>query len=298
MTEMSITSPATPAIATMTNGQNAAMKAINVLLSRDEVQYVLSLLGTETIPGIDPDTAGDRTAEMQQVAQTVALRGLRARELVQHRGDEVAVHNALLAAVGVCAYPQKTLFAYHWPVGTEAPVRFFGHIRNHEAVIHTRPEADLHLFSRLPSSNQLVTQLLFFCECNSTPATQSSEVQISKADFAEVRRLAEGGDTTSALDLLLDHRLPSVSAQSLINTLSNQPRVSIVQLLQQRGDNVEKDELTLVQNAQYAWLVRNSADNEDQLRMKATQRAEIESLFSQWIVKDKVEQPAREAISQ
>jgi hypothetical protein len=283
MAEMSMARP-TAAATAGANGQSTVTKAINVVLSCDEVQYILSLLGAETIPGLDPDTAGERSAEMQRVAQTVALRGLRARELAQQRGNAVAVHNALLAAVGVCAYPQKTLFAYHWPVGAEAPIRFFGHSRNHEAVIHTRPEADLHLFSRLPSPTHLVTQLLVFCECNSTPAPQSGEVQIPKADFAEVRRLAEGGDTAAALDLLLDHRLPSISAQSLVNTLSNQPRVSIVQLLRQRANAVEKEELTLVQNARYAWLVRNSAENAAQLRIKATQRAEIEAFFNQWVV--------------
>jgi hypothetical protein len=281
MADLTLIQPAPPAT---TNGQGAVIKPINIVLSRDELQYLLSLLGAVTIPGIDPDTAGERTSEMQQVAQTVALRGLRSRELAQQRGNDVAVHNALLAAIGVCAYPHKTIFAYHWPAGAAAPIRFFGHIRDHEAVVHTRPEADLHLFSRLPSRHHLVTQLLVFCGVNNGAVTQAGDVQMPKPDFAEVRRLAEGGDVAAALDLLLDQRLPSISAQSLVNTLSDQPRVSIVQLLRQRADGVEKEELTLVQNAKYAWLIRNSADREEHLRIKATQRAEVESLFSQWVV--------------
>ncbi len=272
-------------MADMTSTKPLTTEPINLLLSRDELLYILSLLGAETLPGIDPDTLGDLTPAQRTMAHQIALRSLRARELAQQRnGDGVAVHNALLAAVGVCAYPHRTLFAYHWPAGAEAPFRFFGHIRDNEVVAHTRPEADLHLLSRLPSANYLVTQLLALCECNNSPATSAADVLMATHDFAEARRLAAEGLATAALDLLLQNRLPSISAQALVNTLSVAPRVSIIQLLKQDGDGVQKQELTLVQNAQHAWLIQTDTNVQDQLRIKATQRAAVESIFSQWVV--------------
>lgn len=272
-------------MADMTSIRPTTAKPINVLLSRDELLYLLSLLGTETLPGIDPDSMGDLTPEQRRLAHEIALRSLRARELAQQRnGRDVAVHNALLAALGVCAYPQKTLFVYQWSAGVETPMRFFAHIRDQEVVAHTRPEVDLHLFSRLPSVNYLVTQLLAFCECNTMPATQSTNIMMAKGDFAEVRRLAQAGSSAAALDLLLQNRLPSISAQSLVNTFSAAPRISLVQMLKQVGEAVQMQELTLVQNPQYAWLVENDAIEPDRLRISGTQRAAVESVFTQWLV--------------
>lgn len=272
-------------MADLTSTKPLTTEPINLLLSRDELLYILSLLGAESLPGIDPDPLGDLTPEQRTMAHQIALRSLRARELAQQRnGDGIAVHNALLAAVGVCAYPHKTLFAYHWAAGAEAPLRFFGHLRDQEVVTHSRPEADLHLFSRLPSANYLVTQLLVLCECNNSPATQAADVLIATHDFAEMRRLAEGGSSDAALDLLLQNRLPSISAQALVNTFSAAPRVSMIQLLKQEGATVQKQELTLVQNAHHAWLVQTDADVQAQLRIKVTQRAAVESIFTHWLV--------------
>ena len=122
---------------------------MNVLLSRDELLLMLQLLRAPTLAGLDANPAGDWNAEQQRVALTVAERALRARDLAHLRpGGELAVHTALLAAVGVCAYPQATLFVYHWPANAEAATRYFAHQRQGELVAHTRPADVLHLFTR------------------------------------------------------------------------------------------------------------------------------------------------------
>ena len=82
-----------------TNGKS---EAINILLSREELLYVLNILQAQTIPGLDADPLGQMDGPQHQLALVVAERALRARELaISHNGSGMVVHNALLTAVGV-----------------------------------------------------------------------------------------------------------------------------------------------------------------------------------------------------
>ena len=58
---------------------------VNILLSRDELLLVLTLLEAQYIPGLDIDPLGERSAEQQDLAFVVAARGLRARDLARVR---------------------------------------------------------------------------------------------------------------------------------------------------------------------------------------------------------------------
>src|SRR5512145_1990409 len=121
------------------NGNNTS-EPIQILLSREELLFVLNLLQAGFIPGLDDDPLGELTAEQQAFALTVAGRALRARELAQQHPDgQWVVHNNLLLAVGGCAYAQGIISVYHWPSNSALPRRFFGHLRENQAIAHTRP---------------------------------------------------------------------------------------------------------------------------------------------------------------
>jgi hypothetical protein len=258
---------------------------MNVLLSRDELLLMLQLLRAPTLAGLDANPAGDWNAEQQRVALTVAERALRARDLAHLRpGGELAVHTALLAAVGVCAYPQATLFVYHWPANAEAATRYFAHQRQGELVAHTRPADVLHLFTRLPSPAALVTQLFTACGWEEVPTGASQQFTLPAPLFADVRRLAMSGEVAGALDLLRPQRIAIESARPFVMTLAEAPRLSVVQMRKQGNGGVQALDLTLVQNSQRSWLVTNGVNNDpDTLAVKTTTRAEVTALFTNWL---------------
>ncbi|PKO23704.1 MAG: hypothetical protein CVU38_02420 [Chloroflexi bacterium HGW-Chloroflexi-1] len=264
--------------------EESRSQPLTVLLSREELLAILDVLRAPTIPGLDREPTGELAPDQQAFAVVVARRALLARELAQIRADgELLVHRALLTAVGVCAYSQDAVLAYHWPSGGQAPHRLFGHIRGADVVVHTRPSAVLHRFTLLQSKEDLVNQVLAFCECGDVPVAQPLEFTVPRQDFADARQLASAGDAARATALLTQAGVPNAAAGALVSTLVSSPRVSILQTLKQQGNQaVRSREFTLVQNGKHAWWVAPAAGQEAKapLLVKTATAEEIRDLLA------------------
>jgi hypothetical protein len=184
----------------------------------------------------------------------------------------------------VCAYPQRALLVYHWPAGQANPRRYFGFIRGPDIVAHTRPAEVLHLFSLLPSLEQMINQVLAVCEYANKPPVPSLELTVSSDNLVQARQLAESGQADKAIDLLAGQAAPQ-AAQLFIETLAAGPHVSIMQLLRQtEGGATQQRDLTLVQNHRSAWLITPPTDeaNRTALKIKTTTREEIQAILAEW----------------
>lgn len=255
---------------------------VNIVLSRDELLLVLSLLQAQYIPGIDVDPLGERTAEQQDLAFVVAARGLRARDLARVRPEDghLVVHVGLLAAVSACAYSSNAIFVYHWPSQAEVPARVFGHVRDGSFVVHTPVEDVLHRFTMLPSKEHLADQVLAACQAVEAQASVSGDIQVSGSDFAQIRQLAEQGNLDQAKALLTSGPEAAGFVTALLETLSNQPQVSIVQTLKQvDADTVLKRDFTLMQDARTLWLVAPTAADDNILMVTPATRDDVRGLL-------------------
>lgn len=259
------------------------IELVNFTLSREELLFTLNLLEAPFIPGLDPDPLGEFTPEQRALALTIAGRALRARELVQiHNGGEWVLHNALLAAVGSCAYAQSVVSIVHWTPDGDTPARFFGHVRDNVAVAHTRPADVLHRFALLPSKEQLLTQTLAFCHYENGVSGPAFELSVPGAIFAQVRELASAGETARAVELLTGQGIAPDAAQALVDTLAGLSTASVVQTLKGQVDGtVQKQDMTLLQNRQTAWLIIASPDEATPLRVKTTSKAEVAGLLAE-----------------
>jgi hypothetical protein len=212
-------------------------------------------------------------------------RALRARQLAQVREDQsVVVHNALLTAVGVCAYSQNALFIYHWGGNDEAPTRYFAHIRGNDIAAHTRPEDVLHLFTLLPSKEYLLAQVMTVCEYEDVATSEFAEMTVTENSFVRARELVGKSDAQVAARLLVNDGAADEVAQAFVGTLASSPRISIFQTFKQEGDTaVQKGDFTVVQDNQHAWLIAPAAseDGNPSLLIKPTTRDEIETLLAE-----------------
>jgi len=267
------------------NGDNE-LEPINLLLSREELRLVLNSLETDFIPGLDAEPLGELTPDQDTLILTVAGRALRARELARQEADgELAFHNALLTVVGVCAYSENVVFAYHWPPDQIIPRRYFGHIRGEDIVAHTRPEDILHLFSLLPTREQLIDQILAACAFEDVSSSGPFEFSLSSDAFASVRELAGAGEADKAVALLVENDTPPETANAFVATLTDSPYTSILQTVKQPGDGtVQKRDFTVLQNDQQSWLGVAASEEEDgPVRVKTTSRNEIQALLAEWL---------------
>jgi len=261
------------------------MEPINILLSREELLFVLNELQADFLPGLDPNPLGDLTADQQEVALAVAERALRARELVRrYASGEVVLHNALLTAVGVCAYAINAILVYHWPAEGDTPVRYFGHTRGDDVVIHSRPDEVLHLFSLLPSKEQLLNQVLDVCEYEDVTSAEPFEFAMSGTTFGEAQTLAAGGQADQAIERLVKAGVSRAAATALAETLAGSPKASIVQTINQPGDgSVQKQDFTLLQNSGPAWLaVASPEEGAAKLQVKTVNKDELLKSLAEW----------------
>lgn len=256
---------------------------INILLSREELIFVLDLLQANSIPGLDADPLGDLTAQQRAMSMVWAGRALQARGLGQLNEDgELVLHRALLTAVGVCAYSSTAIFIFHWPEAGAEPSRYFGHIRGDDIASHTRPADILHQFSLLSSPEHLLAQVFDFCGYEDGAESAELTMTVSSAHFVRARELAGEGQTPAAADLLTSDTIPAETASAFAATLADSPRVSIVQTLKQAGeDTVQKSDFTLVQNSEYTWLVAPAQEDEAALLVKTTNKDEVAALLAE-----------------
>lgn len=258
---------------------------ITIVLSREEVLLALQLLQAEGLPGLDEDPSGVLPAEQMALALFVASRGLRARRLAQlDEGEQLQLHSTLLTAVGVCAYAQNTLFAYHWPDDGQPVMRYFAHLRDNHIVVHTRPEDVLHQFDLLPSREDLLAQVLAFCQYATNGSASHNpmwEMTLSATEFVQVREWAEKGQTETAVAHLTALQITPEAAQSFVAALGMNRRVTVFQTLkQQTAAIVNKRDFTLVQEPTQAWLILPATNGEPtKLHIKTTDQTELVSLL-------------------
>lgn len=256
---------------------------VNLLLSRDELLLALRSLAVEAVPGIDSDPLGNLTPEGLEIAATVAGRSLRARDLARLREDgQLALHNLILTAVGICAYATQTAFVYHWPEDGDVPQRYFGHIRGEDFVCHLRPADVLHLFTLLPGKGAMVEQILQFCLYEEREVA-GGELTLAATDFGRVRQWAREGEGETAVSHLAGQGADRETAVAFVNTLAHSPHISIWQLLRQQTDqSVAQYDCTLVQNKRHGWLVA-PADEAGVLRVQTAVKANLVNLLTDWL---------------
>lgn len=255
---------------------------VDFLLARDELLFVLSLLSVATLPGLEDDPAGAMTPEQQAVAQRVAGRGLRARQLASVRDDgEFVLHNNLLAAVGACAFSQQAIFVNHWALNQTLPTPFFAHIGENSIVVHTRPADVLHLLSLLPSSSDLLQQILSACEYTDTPTGNTYELTLPSALLAQVREMAEAGAKSDAVNLLATNGNSVEGALAVVDTLATQYLASSLQLAKQKDGQTEHQDLLLLQDNQNSWLITSS--DVDTVTIRTVTQANIQELLLKWL---------------
>lgn len=258
--------------------------AAEILLSREELLYVLTVLDSPFLPGLDADPNGDLSQEQQDLALAIAERALRARQLVRIEPDgTVQLQRQLLAMVGTCAYAVRTIFVYHWPSGSETPTRTFCHVRGENAVVHTRPDDVIHRFVLLASADHLVDEVLAACAYANRPVTTPQQGAVATHAFAQARQLADAGDPTQAAEVLAQGGGGEL-AVPLAETLGHTPQVAIMQMVRQQGQTVEKRDLTLLQNGKAAWLIEATEDTEEaHLTVKTAVDDELRTLIGGWL---------------
>ncbi|HID51043.1 MAG TPA: hypothetical protein EYP41_03275 [Anaerolineae bacterium] len=252
------------------------------LLSREETLLLLDLLEAESIPGVDPDPLGELNDDQRALALIWAGRALRARELAAvGENGELLVDEGLLTAVGNCVYWQTAFYIFHWAEPGSVPVRFFGYVRDGQAVSHTRPADVLHRFAILAGPEALIEEITVVCQCQTLPDAPERQFTLPRDQFVHVRELTEEGETAAALQMLQEAGVPGDVAGAFTAVLAGASRMSIWQIVTRNEDGATATrDYTLLRSEDAAWLVSLPGGGDD-LTVRTVTAVDVRALLAQ-----------------
>jgi len=249
---------------------------ISITLSVEELLVVLNTLQAPSIPGLEAEAWTKLTPDQQNVSLSVAGRALEARGLAEiDQFGALLIHRALLTAVGVCAYPQKTALVDYWPANDPGQ-RLYAYTRDNDSAVHT-VNRGLHTFVLLPSEAALVNHLVEACQWSNSSATPALELTIPRDEFTKVCDASADGGEAEALKILNSATKADGAGTALVHSLVSAPRISVVRSLRYNGGQVGPEQsFTVIDGADQAWLVAGvTNDANSQLKARTTSRDEI-----------------------
>lgn len=231
-----------------------------VVLSREELLYLLYLLKTNYVLGLDPDPIGELDKEQIKLGLIFSERSLRARGLaaIDDKGD-LQVDSSLLAMVETCAFWDLSVALHCFqPEGLRR--KLFFHRRMGLTVKHSLPGPQLHRFSFLVDDKQLVNEILKSCDIFSPHDKNFPEIRMESSLLGKVKEMAIK-DRTKAAELLIDTGSPAIAAHEISSILSDVYSMSVLHwVYQDKGSEPVKKEMTILSGKTSTWVMKNDGD--------------------------------------
>jgi hypothetical protein len=255
-------------------------KELDVTLSREELLYLLFLLNSDFIVGIDPDPLDTFPSQQKALAFAHAERSLRARDLADlDENGNVVVREAILLMAGTCAFPEFLLAAHSFP-STGEPKRIFWNGRAGVIVAHERPEAPLHRLSFLKDRDNLLKEIIDFCKIEFPNKASFGEFQITNNDLKTIREQVKNSPK-KAVKLLEKAGSSPDAAQEVCSVLSGEYVViAFHSLVAQVEKEVVRESASLLVGMTSTWLLQNV--NPETVIVKPIGETELIDLFLKW----------------
>lgn len=259
----------------------ASTEHLSVLLSREELAFLLYILKTDFIPGLDPDPLGETSKEQKALALAHAERALRARDLVTvDEKGELEIRETLLLMIGTCAYPELMISLHHFPTNA-APSRTFWNLRSGVIVAHNRPQPPLHGFSLLKNRDLLRQQIVDSCKLITEDKPDLPQI-VTTNQIIKVVRETSTKDLSGAIKKLTSIGTDGRAAKELCAVLAGQHAVSALHLATQSADQTPLQEAVTVLSGQTSTWLMTSLEQPDQVSLKVINQDEIFDLLTRW----------------
>ncbi len=204
------------------------------LISRAELQAILSLAQVSHFPGLQPQdpALGELSPEQEAYGILCGERALRARGLafIDPEGT-LRIHNDLLRAVGVCAWAPNMLTVTHFPPQSDQAAQFSIFHLDDDYVAHLLPDPALFQFNIYPHRQAVVEDLCRLCPQPQAP-TSVPAFQVPADVLQRVQQAADASQPDQALALLGEAGVAPESATAFIEVLSKPHTTLIFQALQ------------------------------------------------------------------
>ena len=256
---------------------NTTLTDNSIQLSREELVYLLALLKTDFILGLDPDPMGEMTDEKMKIGLIYSERALRARGLaaIDAKG-ELQISSTLFALVETCAYAEFSVALHSFPSGAPRQQAFW-HKRNDLIVRHTKPSTPLHLFDFV-QEDKFAQDIFSVCDISNFSDTEYPEAKTTNEVLAKTKEDSPDAETIEAI--LVKDGIDATTAKELGVLLANEHTVIAIHAVHQKGnDEFEKMKLTILSGKTSTWVVQDKED--DDVLIESVTETSLIRIFSE-----------------
>ncbi|HWQ04339.1 MAG TPA: hypothetical protein VN452_03185 [Longilinea sp.] len=190
-------------------------------ISQEELYFLLVLLKSRGIPGMEGIFEPDATEIERTHLLDAARRALVARNLVTlHPDGRVTMDDFSLAVIGTCVRPIYSVIMEN--TGLDRSSGVFWHAIKGLIVEHTIPQQGIHRFRALPADTDLVRRLVGAGEVKLyDDAALLEEGVVMLEAFDQARKTArDAGNETAGSEALLQGGMPLTAAKKLAAILA------------------------------------------------------------------------------
>lgn len=251
-----------------------------VVLTREELAFVVRLVGAAELPGVGEDPLGELSLEQAAFAIVFAERSLRARGLAsidQH--DQLDLDPRLVSLVVTCAYAEQALWLAQSISGGE-PFRVYGYLRGDQSVIHTKPAPVLHRLRALPDRSALIDALLDHAGCAALPPTPGERMTVPTSVVAAIA----GREQEANAALLRDHGAGVASSESFARVLASPHALSsFLHLVPNESSVFRWRDLSVLHNGDAAWQMIPREDDNAFTLIEPISTERLATLLAAWV---------------
>lgn len=232
-----------------------------ISLSQEELIYLLMLMKTPSIPGLEAQPMVNLGKEQTNLLLAAAERSLLARGFIHvEKGKTVGIDQVILALVGSCAVPEFSVLVSA-SFGRSKPQSQFFHAAQKMAVEHTITEPGLHHFIAWKKPTDFLPRIKIFLRLINQPAAPGSSLQLSPDAFQKASDTAIKSPSEAAALLQssgINHQNAENLAVALAGPVSNS---SVVVIDFTKSDHPTPEGIALLEGTKEIWSMQFKSQN-------------------------------------
>lgn len=250
-----------------------------ILLSQEELIYLLRTLGLPDLPGMGENPWGHIPQEQALLVMETVGRGLVARQMTEFGETSMKVDESIRHLLQACAAPrQMTVINYRLGEETQSHNFFRGEAFDVE---HDLLHPWVHRFGIVEKSD-MGRALLQSVLNNAPDCSDSAAFEIAQGDLNEVQQIAANAPLQAA-EFLQTKGLPHTEAGHLARAFASPMLKILVMAFWQMNPEAQGIVFSVIANHESTWLIKTDKSGESVAQTREVSKIQLkEFVLAEW----------------
>lgn len=239
----------------------ADKKMISLALSQEELLVILSYLQIQGMIGLNLESFDGKSKKEMDIAFKVAERALVARGFLGSMSEKLQLNPAVVALIGACAAPEKSLVMTHDRPGHASESLYF-HSSRRMKVIHAIPVSSIHQFIAVDSNTALLQPVFSVLNLGTKKRSlYPSSISLERKTVTQARKAGQEKGVDGVLRILKKANLEDDIAAKLALAIAKPLAISTLTFFQHKEQ--KNRGFSILNDQENLWLFSPVAsDNE------------------------------------